>query len=111
VAISGGKYRSQIYENKYKVDHYMKEQGVEGPFFYTGNFLENSVLRGHVHVGQNGDLEFKQPVILENTKLAMLYVEKDLAQCVKVAFDKWDSQKNQVELPILVCRQHATLTE
>ena len=68
MAISGGKYRSQIYENKYKVDHYMKEQGVEGPFFYTGNFLENSVLRGHVHVGQNGDLEFKQPVILEDTK-------------------------------------------
>jgi len=23
----------------------------------------------------------------------MLYVEKDLAQCVKVAFDKWDSNK------------------
>ena len=68
MAISGGKYRSQIYENKYKVDHYMKEQGVEGPYFYTGNFLENSVLRGHVKVGQDGDLEFKQPVILENTK-------------------------------------------
>jgi hypothetical protein len=23
----------------------------------------------------------------------MLYVEKDLAQCVKVAFDKWDTHK------------------
>jgi hypothetical protein len=68
VAISNGKYRSQIYENKYKVDHYMKEQGVEGPYFYTGNFFENSVLRGHVKVGQNGDLEFKQPVILGDTK-------------------------------------------
>lgn len=46
----------------------MKEQGVEGPYFYTGNFFENSVLRGHVKVGENGDLEFKQPVILGDTK-------------------------------------------
>jgi len=26
----------------------------------------------------------------------MLYVEKDLAQCVKVAFDKWDTNKSQM---------------
>lgn len=25
--------------------------------------------------------------------VAMLYVEKDLAQCVKVAFDKWNTDK------------------
>jgi NmrA-like family len=68
VAISNGKYRSQIYENKYKVDHYMKENDVPGPYFYTGNFFENSVLRGHVKIGPNGDLEFRQPVILEDTK-------------------------------------------
>jgi hypothetical protein len=26
----------------------------------------------------------------------MLYVEKDLAQCVKVVMDKWDSQKDKL---------------
>jgi hypothetical protein len=67
VAISGGKYCSQIYENKYKVDAYMREKGVEGPFLYTGNFFENTVLRGHVS-RQGDELVFKQPIILEDTK-------------------------------------------
>jgi hypothetical protein len=31
----------------------------------------------------------------------MLYVEKDLAQCVKVAFDKWDSQKAKLNYQYL----------
>jgi NmrA-like family len=67
IAISNGKYCSRIYENKYKVDAYMRETGVEGPFLYTGNFFENSVLRGHVSL-QGDELVFKQPVILEDTK-------------------------------------------
>jgi hypothetical protein len=46
----------------------MRQIGMSGPFFYTGNFFENSVLRGHVKVGENGELEFKQPVILEDTE-------------------------------------------
>ena len=46
----------------------MKEVDVPGPFFYTGNFFENSILRGHVKLAQNGEVEFKQPVILEDTK-------------------------------------------
>jgi hypothetical protein len=106
IAISNGKYCSQIYENKYKVDTYMAEQGVPGPFLYTGNFFENSVLRGHVSVGDDGNLLFKQPVILEDTKcasfmvwlivVAMLYVEKDFAQCVKVIFDKWDTHQDKL---------------
>lgn len=28
--------------------------------------------------------------------VAMLYVEKDLSQCVKVAFDKWDTEKEKL---------------
>ena len=70
LAISGGKFKSQIYENKYKVDEYMRETGVPGPFLYTGNFFENAVLRGHVKVkqGGSGELEFHQPVILEDTE-------------------------------------------
>ena len=48
----------------------MKEIGVPGPFFYTGNFFENAVLRGHVQLKPDGsgDLEFHQPVILEDTE-------------------------------------------
>jgi hypothetical protein len=68
LAISNGKYCSQIYENKYKVDGYMAEIGVAGPFLYTGNFFENTVLRGHVTLKENGDLEFRQPVIHADTK-------------------------------------------
>ena len=45
----------------------MREQGVQGPFFYTGNFFENSVLRGHVQV-QGEELVFRQPVIEADTQ-------------------------------------------
>jgi hypothetical protein len=48
----------------------MREIGLPGVFFYTGNFFENSVLRGHVQVRDDGELEFKQPIILEDTKCA-----------------------------------------
>jgi hypothetical protein len=72
LAISGGKYCSRIYENKYKVDEYMRQVDMSGPFFYTGNFFENSVLRGHVKIGADGNLEFKQPVILEDTECISL---------------------------------------
>ena len=30
------------------------------------------------------------------TTVAMLYVEKDLSQCVKVAFDKWDTHREML---------------
>lgn len=71
LAISNGKYCSQIYENKYKVDRYMEEIGMGGPFLYTGNFFENSVLRGHVSVKDDGELQFRQPVIKEDTKCTL----------------------------------------
>jgi hypothetical protein len=68
LAISNGKYCSQIYENKYKVDTYMTEIGLPGPFLLTGNFFENSVLRGHVSLKSDESMEFRQPVIREDTK-------------------------------------------
>ena len=45
----------------------MRDRGVQGPFFYTGNFFENSVLRGHVQV-QGEELVFRQPVIEADTQ-------------------------------------------
>lgn len=113
----------------------MREMGVPGVFFYTGNFFENTVLRGHVRKREDGELEFRQPVILEDTKcitsacpslpqnslffrpsrrpvlrvvlgvclgsfwlmvVAMLYVEKDLSQCVKVILDKWETKREKL---------------
>ena len=68
MAISNGKYRSQIYENKYKVDAYIKKVGLPAVFFYTGNFFENTIFRSHVKLCENGELEFHQPVILPDTK-------------------------------------------
>ena len=50
----------------------MRQVNMPGPFFYTGNFFENSVLRGHVKLGADGNLEFKQPVILEDTECTPL---------------------------------------
>jgi len=96
-AISGGTLVSRIYEGKYHVDAYIKEIGCPAVFLYTGNFYENMVLRHHIHHNkETGELEFRQPVIKEDTKLAMLYVQKDLCAVTKAVFDQWDTKKDDL---------------
>jgi len=102
--ISGGKFVSRIYEGKYKVDAYIKEVRLPAVFLYTGNFYENMVLRGHMRYQKQSDsLEFCQPIIKADTKLAMLYVEKDLSGITKALFDQWDTKREQLVHQYLYC--------
>jgi len=95
--ISGGRLVSQIYEGKYQVDDYIREKGLPASFLYTGNFFENMVYRSHMQYNREKDtVEFRQPIVKETTKLAMLYVEKDLSAVVKAVFDQWDSRADEL---------------
>ncbi|RDL37670.1 Uncharacterized protein BP5553_05103 [Venustampulla echinocandica] len=101
--ISGGRLVSKIYEGKYHVDAYIKEIGLPASIFYTGNFYENMVLRGHVSYDKASDvIEFRHTVIKRDTK-SMLYVERDLSALAKAVFDQWDSKKNELNHKILYC--------
>jgi len=102
--ISGGRLVSKIYEGKYHVDAYIKEVGLPASILYTGNFYENMVLRNHVTYNKSNDvIEFRHTVLKRDTKLAMLYVEKDLSAIVKAVFDHWDSKKHELNHKILYC--------
>jgi len=102
--ISGGRFVSKIYEGKYHVDAYIKELGLPASILYTGNFYENMVLRNHVTYNKAIDvIEFRHTVIKKDTKLAMLYVEKDLSATAKAVFDQWDSMKNELNHKVLYC--------
>ncbi|KAH9942071.1 NAD(P)-binding protein [Amylocystis lapponica] len=93
--ISGGRLVSRIYEGKCQVDDYIRARGLPAAFLYTGNFYENSVFRGHMRYDAAADaVAFRQPVIRADTKLAMLYVEKDLAAIAKAVFDRWDARRD-----------------
>ncbi|TBU39662.1 NAD(P)-binding protein [Dichomitus squalens] len=95
--ISGGRFISRIYEGKYHVDDYIREKGLPAVFLYTGNFYENMVLRSHMKYNHDLDrVEFHQPVIKETTKLAMLYVQKDLSAVTKAIFDQWELRKDDL---------------
>ncbi|KAI0922876.1 hypothetical protein AcV5_009745 [Taiwanofungus camphoratus] len=95
--ISGGRLVSRIYEGKYQVDDYIREKGLPASFLYTGNFYENMVFRSHMRYDAEKDVvEFRQPIIKETTKLAMLYVEKDLSGVVKAIFDQWETKKDDL---------------
>lgn len=48
-------------------------------------------------------VEFHQPIINADTKLAMLYVEKDLSGIAKAVFDQWDTKKAQLTHKYLYC--------
>lgn len=50
----------------------MKVVNVPGSYFYMEKFFENSLLRGHVQVREDGELGFRQPLILEDTKRIFL---------------------------------------
>lgn len=74
---------------KYHVDDYIREENFPACFLYTGNFYENMILRSHMKYDAARDIiEFHQPVIRSGTKLAMLFVEKDLARIAKAVLDK-----------------------
>ncbi|KAL1885703.1 hypothetical protein Plec18167_001198 [Paecilomyces lecythidis] len=91
--LSEGKLVSRIYEGKYHVDDYIREISLPAVFVYTGTFYENLIYRNHVKYDKEQDIiEFKQPILLPETRLAMLYVEKDLSTIVKAIFDQWDTK-------------------
>ena|ERR1700737_1970206 len=68
VAISKGKYNTQLYEGKFRVEARIREVGLPAVFIYAGNFFENTIYRKHVFELANGDLEFHHPVILIDTE-------------------------------------------
>ncbi|KAI9065076.1 NAD-P-binding protein [Trametes sanguinea] len=95
--ISGGSLVSKIYEGKHHVDDYIHEKGYPAVFLYTGNFYENMVFRSHMRYNRELDrVEFHQPLIKPDTKLAMLYVQRDLSAVTKAVFDHWDARKDEL---------------
>lgn len=91
-------------QGKYHVDDYIREKNYPACFLYTGNFYENMILRSHMRYDAGADtIEFRQPIVAADTKLAMLFVEKDLSGVAKAAMDRWDAQKNQLAHRYLYC--------
>jgi hypothetical protein len=73
VEISKGEVNCEIYEGKHRVDKFIRDELKldSAVFVLTGNFYENMVLRGHVVKTEDGKgIEFRQPVIREDTKRA-----------------------------------------
>ncbi|OAP65630.1 hypothetical protein AYL99_01602 [Fonsecaea erecta] len=102
--ISQGEVCCEIYEGKHRVDRFIRDElrFDAAVFVYTGNFYENMVLRGHVVKTDDGKgIEFRQPVIQEDTTLHMVWVEKDLAGVAKAIFDHWDQRKEQLKFRYL----------
>ncbi|EXJ73884.1 uncharacterized protein A1O5_03646 [Cladophialophora psammophila CBS 110553] len=99
VEISKGEVCCEIYEGKHRVDGFIRDEIKfdAAVFVYTGNFYENMVLRGHVVKTDDGKgIEFRQPVIQQDTTLHMVWVEKDLSGITKAIFDNWDERKEQL---------------
>ncbi|KAH9928435.1 uncharacterized protein BXZ73DRAFT_102276 [Epithele typhae] len=104
---SGGRFVSRIYEGKHRVDDYMCKTGRPGTFIYTGNFYENMIFRLYVKYDEGQDrVEFTQAIINEDTKLAMLYVQKDLSAVTKAVFDNWDTHRGVLNHQYLDGQEH-----
>ena len=102
--LSDGRFVSQIYEGKHRVDAYIRELGLPAVFLLTGNFYENYVKRKHITYDAERDVvTFTQPIIRPTTKLAMLYVERDLATIAKGVWDAWDTRKDSLVHQHLYC--------
>ncbi|KAI7781124.1 hypothetical protein LA080_015244 [Diaporthe eres] len=103
--ISGGRFVSQIYEGKHHVDDHIRQRNFPACFLYTGNFYENMILRSHMRYNPaiSDTIEFQQPIVEANTRLAMLFVEKDLSAIAKAVFDQWDSKKDRLTHTYLYC--------
>lgn len=86
------------------MDDYIREKNYPACFLYTGNFYENMILRSHMKYNAAADtIEFHQPIVNADTKLAMLFVEKDLSGIAKAVFDQWDAKRDQLTHKYLYC--------
>lgn len=93
-----------VSSGKYHVDDYIREKKYPACFLYTGNFYENMILRSHMRYNADTDtIEFGQPVVKADTRLAMLFVEKDLSGIAKAVLDRWDAEKDQLSHKYLYC--------
>lgn len=123
--ISGGRLISKIYEGKNQVDDYIRTRNFPACFLYTGNFYESGyshfwgrkgdqwraytrtdmILRKHMHYDPaiSDTVEFRQPIVEADTRLAMLFVEKDLSAIAKAVLDQWDSRKALLTHKHLYC--------
>lgn len=86
------------------MDDYIREKNYPACFLYTGNFYENMILRSHMRYDAAADtIEFRQPIVNPDTKLAMLFVEKDLSGVVKAVLDRWGAQRDRLAHRYLYC--------
>lgn len=62
------------------------------------------ILRSHMRYDAAADtIEFHQPILAADTRLAMLFVEKDLSGVAKAVLDRWAAQKDQLCHRYLYC--------
>lgn len=93
-----------INTGKYHVDDHIRAKNYPACFLYTGNFYENMILRSHMKFNAaSNTIEFHQPIVNPETKLAMLFVEKDLSGIAKAVFDQWDMKKIELTHRYLYC--------
>ncbi|ETN40386.1 uncharacterized protein HMPREF1541_04663 [Cyphellophora europaea CBS 101466] len=95
--LTRGEVEARIYDSKHLVDAYIQELGLPSTFILTATFYENLITRKHaVYIKDEDRIEFRHPVIEEDTGLQMVWIEKDLSAIVKAVLDEWDAKKDEL---------------
>ncbi|KZT59944.1 NAD(P)-binding protein [Calocera cornea HHB12733] len=88
--VSGGKYtKVRHWDEKAKVDGYIKEVGQDAVILQTGGFIENIHTMHYLRPSPTGGWMLAWPVVRPTVPLAMSYISADLGPCVIKVLDLW----------------------
>jgi uncharacterized protein YbjT (DUF2867 family) len=108
--VTGAKFNSpRLVENKFTVSQYLKYRGVPHVDVYLGFFMDNWINFGSISKAKDGSIEVHQPLLRPETKLGMVWVERDLGRTIIALLKNYRDKPQILEKPIYcVSGQYST---
>jgi uncharacterized protein YbjT (DUF2867 family) len=92
---TGAKFDSpRLVENKFTVSQYLKFRDVPHVDLYLGFYMDNYINFGCISRAADGAIEVALPVMKPDTKIGMVWAERDLGQTVLAIITKYGTNQH-----------------
>jgi hypothetical protein len=99
--LTGAKFDSpRLVENKFTVSQYLKYRDIPHIDVFLGFFMDNFVNFGSISKTKDGSIEMHQPLLRPETKLGMVWVERDLGRTIIAILENYRDKPQILGKPI-----------
>lgn len=107
---TGAKFNSpRLIENKFTVSQYLKYRQIPHIDLYLGFFMDNWINFSSISKSKDGVIEVSQPLLHPETKLGLVWLERDLGRTVLAILNNYQNRPEMLGKPIYcVSGQYST---